>query len=223
MARQLARTANRRSMLRGMTAGILGIVGLRQTDAGTRGRGEMVTICHATTRGAYRQISVRPEAVRTHEKHPLDIINPDFSSNENCGGCGITCTDSDTCGGGGNSGVCGQMPGTDECPPYMIPNPVSGGNPCWYPCDLNGCSNCSSGFCVANSDGSAFCLENTDPNNGRAFTCLPTEAPGICQGPPIQLWDNLRSEPNSPMCGTWRDASSCSVTSNYALVACPSA
>ena len=64
VARFVARNANRRSLLRGMTGGALAVFGLRQTGAAAQSR-ERVTICHLTPGGDYRQISVIPEAVRT--------------------------------------------------------------------------------------------------------------------------------------------------------------
>ena len=129
VARQIATSASRRSLLRGMAAGALGAIGLRQTGAFAQDR-ERVTICHLTPRGDYRQISVIPEAVRTHEEHSGDTINPDFASNENCGGCGIVCPEGQTCGGNGTPGVCAEEPGI-ECPLFYI----SSGDQCLNPCE----------------------------------------------------------------------------------------
>ena len=218
VAKYVAASANRRSLLRGMAVGAFGAFGLRQAGASAQGR-ERVTICHLTPRGDYRQISVIPEAVRTHEEHPGDIINPDFLSNENCGGCGIVCADGESCGGGGEPGVCGHEPGAEECPAYMTPNPNPGENPCWFPCDLNGCPKCESGACIAHPDGSAYCVVNSNPEEGLAWGCVSPEIP--CNGPAVQLWLNLGSNPNEPLCGTWQDASACLASEgSYTLEAC---
>lgn len=215
VTRSLAATANRRTALRGLTVGVLAAAGLRHAAAAR----DMVTICHWNPMThAYETKTVNPTVVRVHERHPNDIIAPDFTSNENCGGCGIVCAEGERCGAGGEPGVCAVDPGANECPPYMAPNPVSGENPCWFPCSIGGCPKCASGLCIAQADGSAACVVPTGEYS-LAWTCS-TE---YCTTP-VQLWDNLSSEQNTPACGAWQEAATCFVGGGtYTLEACPSA
>ena len=213
VTKHLASTANRRTALRGLAGGIVAAAGLRQAASAR----DLVTICHwnPMTR-AYETKIVNPSAVRVHERHPNDVIDPDFMTNDaHCGGCGITCDEGEHCGAGGEPGICAVDPGANECPSYMTANSTPEENPCWFPCSMGGCLSCESGLCIAQPDGSAACVVRSN-EYGLAWECSPS----ACT-PPVQLWDNLGSEQNQPACGTWQEAGTCFVGGGtYTLEAC---
>jgi hypothetical protein len=148
----LATRANRRTVLRGITAATLGALGLRAQE--TAAQPQTVTICHWDDEsGIYQQLTIPEAALGGHGRHAGDVLNPDFTSDAHCGSCGNTCTGGATCGGGGTPGVCGTAA---ACDPFLTRD---GNGDCVNPCSLGTCVTCASRLCGANPDGSAFCAD----------------------------------------------------------------
>jgi hypothetical protein len=178
ITRRLATATNRRSVVRGLAAGLFGAAGLRATtSAAPSGK---TTICHwDATLGIYQQISVTTKDFKGHATHDHDILTPEFTSPANCGGCGTVCAapanGTATC----TAGRCGvscdagyASDGIGGCQP-TTPHVCSGlasPNPCFErdgaSCNANGTCNCGTDL-----QGNLTCYENAYCNSAGQRQC----------------------------------------------------
>jgi hypothetical protein len=147
LARKLAGRADRRSVLRSLIGGGAALAAMK-TGSVLAAPADKVTICHwSEDLGYYEQISVSTNAVKAHKahQHGLDIISPDFTSDQTCGDCNSVCDDfpNSFC----NEGVC-------DCSPYVCAPEECGwvASGCGYDVDCGSCVteyplfNCGEGF-----------------------------------------------------------------------------
>jgi hypothetical protein len=212
---------DRRSLVRGLIGGgaALATSGPVHSFAAPAGK---VTICHWTPgQGGYQQISVSQNAVKAHQNHQhgMDIINPDFNSNETCGNCNTvcnafpnsvcvegacTCTENvcgaDQCGaidsGCGNEIDCGPC----DCVPNVCAEGQCGvidsgcgyDTPCPTTCDAFPNSYCSDeGVCACDANTCGDQCGSVDSGCGYALQCDPCE----CSGTPEAVYADVAGLP----------------------------
>jgi hypothetical protein len=191
LARRLARGHSRRAVLRGLVGGGAALVAAR---AGTMlaDPADKVTVCHwDAALDAYVQLEVPPQAAAAHANHSEDLIDPDFTSDANCGDCNTVCVSPETCGGGGQPGVCGGVGGctidadcddsdlctTDSCDPLTgqcVHTPINCDD--GFACTTNVCDPRFGCFSIVNCEVCQLC-------SGDLSACVPSPNGGECTPP----------------------------------------
>lgn len=180
LAKAVATGRSRRTVLRGLGAGALGLLGAsRMAQAAPAGK---VTICHwDADLGVFQQLTISQNGLHGHRNHLKDNLTPDFANDSsNCGGCGVVCTGDATC----SNGECVSVP--KVCTPANMLGADGLGRICQNdgdcPCGVCGgpdqntfplrCGCSGSGF----SQVEPCCSGAADRNN----ICLPGPAGMIC-------------------------------------------